>query len=76
MKLFRIICLMLTIASLLSGCSSKKAETDLPDSLSKLNRSATGPILSKELEDRLNYQRKDREAAGYIRVDRNTVEVF
>ena len=64
------------LASVLSGCSSKKAETDLPDSLSKLDRSATGPILSKELENRLNYERKDKEAAGYIKVARDPVEVY
>ena len=76
MKLFRFICLALVIASFLGGCNSKKAESDLPDSLNKLNRSATGPILSKELENRLNYERKDTEVAGYIKVARDPVEVY
>lgn len=76
MKLSCIICLVLVIASFLAGCGSKKAESDLPDSLNKLNRSATGPILSKELENRLNYERKDKEAAGYIKVARDPVEVY
>ena len=76
MKLSRIICLTLMIGLLSGGCSSKKAETELPDSLNKLNRSATDPILSKELENRLNYERKDKEAVGYIKVARDPVEVY
>lgn len=84
---FTMLCIIISfcLSCIVCGCGSSVSDnsvsndllqSQLPKSIKLVERNLSGPVFSDELQNKINFQRKDKDEQVYIRIDKKEVTLY